>query len=403
MNESSIMTREYALQTLPKLQHACSLRPDSFMMAELASCYFTLGEIEKAVPLCRVAWETCRNPGIAMNFAMMLKDVGQHAESAKVVEHAYWLDSDDYYIRLGYAEALLKNGNWKNAWQIYDNARPTQAGAAFDLGLPHTTLEWDGGPLSPDHKLLVINEGGAGDRMSYARWLPKLTEMGINWVFYPYAPLYPFFERLFGKDKVLKDGDQIVPDPTHWVTTFALPAKLNVGPNEIPPPLPFTATPEAIAKYKIQRTDSLPVVGLCYEASELFQGGRKVRSLTEGQAMRLVCMTGDKVHWVNLQHGKKMPYPVTNLPFDAWEDTAGLIHNLDAVVSVDTSVMHLAGALNKPLAIPLSANSCWKFLLKGSKCIWYPSAVLYRNETYGMEEAINQLVPRIRNGTAWKR
>ncbi|HYM34764.1 MAG TPA: glycosyltransferase family 9 protein, partial [Steroidobacteraceae bacterium] len=104
------------------------------------------------------------------------------------------------------------------------------------------------------------------------------------------------------------------------------------------------------------------------------------------------------VHWVSLQHGKTMAHPVTNLAFQTWDDTAGLIHNLDAIVSVDTSCMHLAGALNKPLAIMLSGNSVWLFGTKANKFRWYPSARLYRNEGRGYENAIDRLVADIRSG-----
>lgn len=394
---TEIMSQDYARQHIPGLEQICKTRLNPNALAELASCYFTLDEPEKALPLAQRAWEwNCKDSGIAMNLAMIYKDLGRHEDSFKIIERAYILNPDDFYVRLGYSEALLRAGFWKQAWTLYDNARPTQQGAAADLNLPGTVKEWNGESLPEGHQLLVINEGGTGDRLSYARWLPELTKRGINWIFYPYKELFSFFERLFPSEQLVADGEDI--NPTHWTTTFALPAKLNIGPTEIPRPLPFTATAAAIEKYKINRTDKLPVVGLCYEAAEMYQGGRKVRSLSEGQAMRLVCMTGDKVHWVSLQYGKKLPYPVTNLEFKTWEDTAGLVHNLDGIVTVDTGVMHLAGAMDKPMAVLLSGNSCWKFLTKKSKLPLYPSATFYRNNGPGLENSINQLVPAIRNG-----
>jgi len=120
--------------------------------------------------------------------------------------------------------------------------------------------------------------------------------------------------------------------------------------------------------------------------------------MTEGQAMRLVCMTGDLVHWVNLQHDTVVPFPVTSLPFKTWEDTAGLMANLDAIVTVDTGVLHLAGALNKPIFALLSGNSCWKFLKTGKKLPLYPSATFYRNPGRGFEDVITELVKDIRSG-----
>ncbi len=352
----------------------------------------------------QTAWAKNRNPTIALSMGLVLKELGRHAESLEMLELAYHSMPEDDYIRLGYSEGLLKAGFWKQAWPIYDNARPTQQAAALDLQLPLKVREWDGTLLGPGHKLMVINEGGTGDRFSYARWLPELTKLGIDWVFYPYGELFTFFERLFPRERLIKDGEQIIPDPTHWVTTFALPAKLRATPNTIPPPLPFTATPESIEKFKVERPDNLPVVGICYQAAEQHQGGLKIRSLSEGQAMRLVCMTGDKVHWVSLQHGKTLPHPVMNPPLIAegkatWEDTAGLIHNLDGIVSVDTSIMHLAGAMGKRLLVPLSGNSCWKFLKTGKKCVWYPTARLIRNEGRGFENAVDQLIGVIRGPT----
>lgn len=390
-----ILQKEHAAAKIKTLETLCQIRPTSLNFADLAACYFTVDRTEEAIPLIEKAWEKNRNPNIGMNYGLFLKDLGRHDESLKVMEETYHLNSDDFYIRMGYSEGLLKAGHWKQAWPLYDNARPTQQGAAMDLSLPASVREWNGEKLPEGHLLLVINEGGAGDRISYPRWLPELTNRGINWMFFPYAELYSFFERIFPRERLVKDEDDIT--PTHWCTSFSLPAKLNCGPTEVPPPLSFSALPENIEKYKFTRQDELPIVGICYEAAEAFQGGRRVRSLSEGQAMRLVTMTGDRVHWINLQHNKPMPYPVTNLPFSTWEETAGLVHNLDSVVTVDTGLMHLAGAMNKKMAVILSANNCWKFGRSGKKLKLYPSATFYRNETRGVETAISELISDIRN------
>lgn len=393
-----VMSVEYAQKRIKELHKEAEIKLlDPMSMADLGGCYFTLGMVSESLMLTKRASEIKKDSGILMNLGLVHKDLGQHVESLRCIEEAYWLNPDDMYIRLGYAEALLRAGFWKQAWNIYQNARPTQQGAHDDLALPTQVKEWKcGEQLSSTDKLIIINEGGTGDRLSYARWLPELTKRGIDWVFYPYSELFPFFERLFPREKLLKDGDNIT--ATHWTTTFALPAALNVSPTEIPEPLPFTALPEKIEKYKITKTDNLPVVGICYQAAEMFQGGRRVRSMSEGQAMRLVSMTGDIVHWISLQFGTKMPYPVANFQLENWEDTAGLLANLDGVLTVDTGVMHLAGAMRKPIATVLSGNSCWKFLVKGKQCPWYPTAKLFRNETEGVENSINQVITEIRAG-----
>lgn len=399
----NIITKEEAQARIPELESVCKVRATPAMLGELAAYYFTLDNPEAALPLAKRASEYIKDSSIFMNLALIHKDLGNHRDAARAVEEAYFLaDQHDYYTRLGMAEGLLRAGLWKQAWPIYDNARPTQRGAALDLRLPAGVKEWNGEPLPDGHKLLVINEGGTGDRLSYARFLPRLTELGIDWVFYPYAELFPFFERIFPREKLLKDDDPIT--ATHWTTTFSLPAKLCIGPNEIPPPLPIGPSPEALEKYKLSSSDGSPMIGICYTAAEKFQGGRLVRSMSEGQAMRLVCMTANKVHWVSVQHKTPMPYPVTNVNFDSWDDTAGLIANLDGLVTVDTGTFHLAGCIGKPMAVTLTSNSCWKFLqgsgLSRPKCVWYPNARLYRNEGAGkgIEHSIDLLIQDIRNG-----
>lgn len=384
---------------IPELERLCLLRPTSTLLADLGAHYFTVNRPQEALACLLKAWEKNHHSSIAMNLALTLKDLGRHDEAFQYVEQAYLLTPDDQYVRLGYAEALLKAGHWRRAWPIYDNSRPTQLGAALNLNLPSSVKEWDGHDLPAGHLLLVINEGGSGDRLNYARWLPELTRRGINWKFYPYDVMFPFFTRIFDRNLLVADNENI-PNPTHWATTFSLPAKLNAGPNGIPDPLPITASSEASQKYRITRAGSLPVVGLCYQAAELFQGGRRVRSLTEGQAMRLVCSTLDKVAWVSLQYDAHMAWPVSNVRMQSWDDTAGLISNLDAVVTVDTGIYHLAGAMRKPMMTLLSGNSCWKFLRSG-RDRWYPTSRLYRNEGHGLENAINKLIGEIRDGTAF--
>src|ERR1700676_1318734 len=116
--------------------------------------------------------------------------------------------------------------------------------------------------------------------------------------------------------------------------------------------------------------------------------------------MRLRCQTADLVHIVNLQFGEKMDFPAVNCDLRTWEDTTALISQLDAVITVDTRIMNLAGGVGKPMAVLLSGNSCCKFMKTGELTPCYPTAKLYRNDGHGFEGAINKLVVAIRNGTA---
>ena len=415
------MTMAMAREQVGDLERAmeAGARPD--LCAQLAGCYGMLGMQEKALALYGLAWDLLKIAPVAISYATTLRELGRFEEAGVLTEYAYWAEPENAYIRLMHAETLLRAGLWKQAWALYDTGRLSKLVEKFRLNLPARCKMWDGRQLGEDEFLFVLMEGGEGDRFNYSRWLAPLCEIAPSWKLFCYPQLMGFFARWAGAERVVADGGKLPEleeaSAVWWTTVFALPANFEAGPREVPQWGEclhdykwgrhmnvgwLNASEEKREKYRFDRADSLPIVGICWEAAELSPVGdpeaRKVRSLTEAQAMRLVCMTGDRVHWVGVQHGKKLGFPVTSVQFDTWEDTAGLLENLDALLTVDTGTMHLAGAMRRPLGILLGSNSDWKFLAKGS-CPFYRSAKLYRNGAGGgFERAIDLAVQAIREG-----
>ena len=411
--QSQMMNKKIAREQLANWRMMMALRPDDAeVIQNCASCLFTVGENEEAMKLYPTAYDINHSSAaIAMNYGMVLKDLGRFAESASIVEHAYQMDPDYFYLRLGWAESLLRNGNWRDAWPLYDEARPmTKQGARNMLSLPNEVELWTGGPLkAPENKLLVIGEGGTGDRITYSRWLPELDKLGIQWTYFPDAnPPIPGLQSLMERvpwlaGKVSKMGDKY--EASHWTTVFSLPAAFEAIPTKIPKfPQFFLPDPEIKKRYSITKPDDRPVYGLIWGANELFEGGMKFRSLLESQAMRLVLSTTDKCHWVNCwmgdAHGNnsKLGQPVLNPKFENWEETAALLSNMDGIVSTDNGAGWLAQALGLPVSILLSGNSDWKFLRGTEKCYWSDRARLFRNDTQGFENAVTKCINAIRNG-----
>lgn len=395
-----------AKKQLPKWELVNKLRPNAQNLMNLAAIYYTLGRAEEAmvaatnlVSALEEAGDVPANimAGVYQNRGMMYRGFGRFAEAQKDIFRAWELEKNSDYIGMAQAEEHLRNGNWSEGWKWHNRARGTCSGAALACGLPETCVFYDG-KETPSH-LLVINEGGAGDRINYTRYLPLLTERGISWSFFCFNELKPFYDRLpwIGPERTIGESDkkEFCPPPSHWTTTFSLAGPLGIDPRAIPDfPTPYTAPPHA---GRIERIDNRPVVGLCWNANELHQGGLKVRSLTEGQAMRLVCMTADKIAWVNVQHDHKMPFPVTNIPFKTWEDTATLLHHLDALVTVDCGTLWLSLGMKKETAVVLTASEDWKFHHN-----WSPCAKLYHNgpstQLFDAERALDLLITDIRAG-----
>ena len=422
MGEWGFMTMEMARTQVRGLEEAMRVAPRPDLCAQLGGCYLMLGKPEAAAKLYELAFESLKIPEVAMSYATVLRDLGRHAEAGRIGEYAYWLAPEVSYARLLHSESLLRAGLWREAWMIYDISRATKMGERLRLNLPGKCRQWDGQVLPEDEFLFVLMEGGAGDRINYARWLTKLEERVNLWKVFCYEPQAGLFTRWLGRERVVLDGDKLpemdVEARCWWTTVFALPANFEAGPGDVPQwggddfrfeisdlkkefPDSYTrlawqghswlrASDEAVEKYKFNRpADGLPMIGLCWEAAEASPindpNAPKTRSLSDAQAMRIVVQTADKVHWIGVQGNgagysiaKPLGWPMQTVEFETWEDTAGLLANLDAVLTVDTGTLHLAGAMGRPMGILLGANSDWKFLEKG-KCPFYRTAKLYRN------------------------
>ena len=407
------MSVKDAKTQVKKLEEINRLRPNAHNAINLACVYYTIGrgaEALNAIEAVKTAVEALPDPvaalspqalgAIYLNHGMFLRGFGRQAEAYPSIMKAAETDKSSAYIGMAYAEEKLRLGDWKQGWKVHNAVRGTCDGACLALGLPESCKFWDGIEV-PEH-LIVINEGGTGDRINYSRYLPLLTERGIKWSFFCFDELAPFYENLpwIPKDAVIREYDkhEFSPPPSHWITTFALAGPLGLTPETIPQmPTPFVAPKN---DFHFNRQDDLPIVGLSFSANELFQGGLKVRSMSEGQAMRLVSMTANKIHWVNLQHEHKMPYPVLNVDFESWQDTSVLINACDAVVSVDCGTMWLSLAMNKPTTVLLSSSEDWKF--GAAEPYWSPFAQFYHNgestDLFDIEKAITALIVDIQTG-----
>jgi hypothetical protein len=136
-----------------------------------------------------------------------------------------------------------------------------------------------------------------------------------------------------------------------------------------------------------------PLVGVCWSGAEKLDP-RRHRSLDAEQAKRLLSV--QSVEWVSLQYDVVPPVEILRPAIKDWSDTAAIIDALDMVVTVDTGVMHLAGAMGKPTWVCLPGLSDWKFLLGRSDSVFYPSLRLFRNKGIGLDNALDDVIAQLR-------
>ena len=163
---SEFMTVAGARSMVAGLEAAMSLAPRVDTAAQLAAVYSTLSRDREALKLIEFVWGRWQNIENGMNYAMMLQDVCEWGRAARVAETAHWLDPENQYGKLLYAESLLRQGLWKQAWPLYNEGRPTTLGERMKMGLPGIYRQWDGRKLGADEFLFVLMEGGSGNRIN---------------------------------------------------------------------------------------------------------------------------------------------------------------------------------------------------------------------------------------------
>ncbi|MES2342116.1 MAG: tetratricopeptide repeat protein [Pseudomonadota bacterium] len=263
--------------------------------------------------------------------------------------------------RLGLGLAVMAQGRYPEGWALYGARHEIPS-----MGLPTPKdfpyPEWRGEDLVGKH-IVIFPEQGFGDQIQFARFTPQLQALGADVTLLCRPTLERLFAHSFPGARVLAaTGAVDFPDPDYWVMAGSLPAPLGMTLESLPNE-PYLATPAT--------WPPLPPglkIGLATKGSPT-NGNDRHRSLTADQAAQLTAVLPGQV--IDLD-------PAMSGARD-FADTAALIAQLDLVVTVDSSMAHLAGAMGKPCWVMLSVLGVdWRWLDRASDSPWYPSVRLYR-------------------------
>lgn len=281
----------------------------------------------------------------------------QHAEP--YLRRAHAIDPASADTRFALGSVLLALGAYAEGWPLYD-ARYQVRGGPARPDLPFAA--WAGEPLN-GKRLLVWPEEGLGDQIQFARFAPALQAMGAEVTLVCYPALASLF-RASLTARVIPLQDRVeLPASDLWTTLGAAPGLAHLTPADGASP-PYLVPPAAT-------TPAGARIGLMTRGNPAHLNDHH-RSLPAPVAARL----------------GEIPGAVSLHPDDTgladMADTAALIAGLDLVISVDTSVAHLAGALGKPVWVLLARiGQDWRWGVGRSDCDWYPSARLFRQARIG--------------------
>jgi tetratricopeptide (TPR) repeat protein len=293
-------------------------------------------------------------------------------------------DHAEAHWNLALARLLL--GDLKEGFREYEWRWETEGLRNRKLQTPRP--QWQGGDIAGKRILLHV-EQGLGDAIQFIRYAPLVAERGARVIVASRPETARLFAGVAGVSQVVASGEA-PPDFDVHSPLLSLPHVFGTTLDTVPNAVPYLAADAGLAKAwraRLARKGRGLKVGLAWAGGRAHAGDRW-RSLSAAVLEPLFHVPG--VTWYSLQKDA----PEGALPPSAklidhtallrdFAETAALVENLDLVISVDTAVAHLAGALGKPVWVMLPFAPDWRWLLAGEETVWYPTMRLYRQDRAG--------------------
>jgi tetratricopeptide (TPR) repeat protein len=311
---------------------------------------------------------------------VLLMDLQRVPEAVAAFDRALALNPGDTEAAAAKAMALLLAGDFDRGLPLYERRARLAPDAA------RTAPPWLGETPIAGKTVLVWAEQGLGDTVQFCRYVPLLAERGARVVLQAQSPLLPLLASLPGAPTVIAQ-DEPPPAFDLHIPLLSLPLALGTRLDTIPAPAAYLAADPARISAWSQRLGprERPRIGLVWSGRAEHRNDRH-RSLP---LARLLAALPEGLDYVSLQQEVRPADQATlaahrevrhfGPELKDFADTAALVTLMDAVVSVDTSLAHLAGALGKDMRLLLSrVGQDWRWLTGRSDTPWYPTMRLYR-------------------------
>lgn len=340
------------------------------------------------------------NHGAAFNnYGNVLREMGYPARAIPFLHAARDIDPSNVTAEFNLAVSYLLKGDYENGWQYYESRWRYEHMAGVKPKLPKP--EWSGQDLK-DKTILIVGEQGLGDQIQFLRFTANLQSVGAKIKLVMSSGVKALFPEPAGNIIGIYEPGEDLGEYDYWISMMSIPRVIGLRLETIAHQLQYVAATPAKAHEWADRLGPKKRmrIGVCWS-------GRKDSWIHNHKAMPVEKMAelirrNPEHQWINLNVDSTEEesqiiiaaggecYPGTIKDF---ADTAGLMHHLDLVISVDTANAHLAGAMGRPVWIPLNAyGNCWRWLLKREDSPWYPSARLYRQPQMGdWDSVINKM------------
>ena len=347
------------------------------------------------------------------NLGTVTKALGAFDEAERHYRHAIALAPGNLEARSNLGHILLTVGRYEEAWPYFENRWASFKGDNEHQPAPvqpESLQQWKGedphavsradGAAAKETSLIVIHEQGFGDSLQFVRYLPLVLKRFSRVGYFCPPPLRRLYEQSLCSrwpGLVLLDSATVDAEDWDWACPLmSLPMAFGTRLDTIPVAVPYLYAEAERAMWWRAKLAALPAperpcVGVVWAGGHSSFSADGLRSLSFRQIEPLLGLSN--VRWISLQKTDdpaKRPDSASKAGLTDWTDeitdfadTAALIENLYLVISVDTSVAHLAAAMGKPVWLLNRFAGCWRWLRDRDDSPWYPSLRLFNQSQRG--------------------
>lgn len=345
---------------------------------------------ERALQCYALAFVQDPNSASAFNnYGNVMRELGHPQRAVPFLQHAALLDPSNITARFNLAVCYLLSGDYQQGWPAYESRWDYEHLAGTEP--KHSQPRWRGEDIQ-GKTILVVGEQGHGDNIQFVRFVWNLHQRGARIKLQVTDGLVP----LLGRSEILSWVGTYLDDPGEfdtWVPIMSIPGIIGVTVDNLPRVQSYlNADANAVRAWQTRLGPKNRMrVGFSWS-------GRRDSWLNQHKSVPFETMLdmikqNPQYEWINLQidadpdeEQALAEAGVSRYPgsVQSFADTAALMMNLDVVISVDTAITHLAGALGRPVWLMLNAYATdWRWLLDRDSSPWYSSARLFRQPARG--------------------
>ena len=400
----SMGKRDEAFASLCKARiHCPNIHEDMLSLGNallhLGNSYFDIHETEKAIEAFKkILTISDALNAVHHNIAFTLSEqVGAYQESLHHYRKALEAQPNNVETHFCYALSLLATGNLLEGFSEYEWRwkRFKHQPRALDYPVPHL---WTGQPLAGKRILLIV-EQGIGDTLMFIRYAKLLKEQGAIVFAETQKPITQFLSLCPYIDRAIAIGT-LMPHFDYQIPMLNLPLIFKTTLETIPAPIPYLyAQDSLIEQWKIRlQSDKNFKIGICWRG-DAAHGSHKFMPIDyfaqlaklDGISVYSLQKNDPSPHFTPAQQADGTSIKQFEGDFDEshgrFMDTAAVMKNMDLIITVDTSIAHLAGGLGVPTWLVLPSPAEWRWMTGipayETQSPWYPSMRLFRQKKYG--------------------